>query len=81
MALNKYFIIKKPEQAIDSILKHTVERGISNTRISNDRNFVIVKLPIGASIPPSMQNLSSYTNSEILNILNSDPNWIAPDII
>lgn len=78
--MNKYYIIKKPEEAIDSILTHTVERGINKTRISNDGKFAIVKLPTGASIPPSMKNLTVYTQNEILNILNNDLNWKVNDL-
>lgn len=80
MIKNIYFIIKKPSEAIDSILKHTVEKGVDKTRISNDGNFAVVKLHIGAEIPASMQNLKAYSNSEILEVLNTDPNWKGRDL-
>lgn len=80
MIQNLYFILKIPDQAIDSILKHTVEKSVDATRRSNDDKLAVVKLPIGAKIPASMQNLKAYTHSEILKQL-SLPEWKQQDII
>ena len=71
--MNKYFIIKLPDSALENILKHCVGTATSQRR-SVDGKSVVVKLPVGSEIPGIMNHLTPYTHSEIL-IEMAKPEW------
>ncbi len=65
MIQNKYFIINLPEPGLNAILEHTIEN-INTLRSNNDKTKHIVKLPVGSTIPNSLQNKTSYNHDKYI---------------
>lgn len=75
---NKYFIIAYP---INKDILNKVIETQDTIRLNNTRDKCIVKLPVNClTVPKELSEEKIYTHSEILDVINRDPQWMKSEL-